>query len=199
MVTSAKAWKGKREQGNLELKLPSGNVALVQRLHPEAFLSSGLIPDSLSAMVNEAIKTKKGLPPTAEKQIMKDPKKLRQAMQMTDEVVCYVVVEPKCEMPPTCAFEMSGGGRCDAYMDTDDNRHTDSNHPEWHAFMEGERDEDTLYADEVSLEDKQFIFQFSVGGTADVERFREELRRGVVGVPNGKSHKGKAKRSPRHK
>jgi hypothetical protein len=195
MVTSAKAWKGKTESGNLELKLPSGNVALVQRLQPEAFLSSGMIPDSLSGMVNEAIRSKKGLPPNAQKVIASDPKKLRQAMQMTDEIVCWVVVEPRCEMPPRCAFEFEGQ-TCNEYFDTDDKRHQDHNNPGWHGFTEGERDEDVLYVDEVSLEDKNFIFQFAVGGTADVERFREELRRGVVGVPNGKGKSRKAKRTP---
>lgn len=197
MVTKAKAWKGKRSAGHMELTLPSDNTCLVQRLQPEAFLTSGMIPDSLSAMVNQAIKSKKGLPPDEQKKIMDDPKKLRQAMQMTDEIVCYVVVEPKCEMPPRCAFEMSGGRVCDEYMDTDDNRHSNAGHPDHHSFKEGDRDEDTLYVDEVSLEDKQFIFQFAMGGTADVERFREELKRGLVGVPNGKSNKNKAKRTPR--
>lgn len=199
MVTSAKQWKGKRESGNIELKLPSGNVALVRRLQPEAFLTSGLIPDSLSAMVSQAIRSKKGLPPDAMKQIADDPKKIRQAMQMTDEVVCYVVLEPVCEMPPKCGYEMSGGRICDEYVDTDDKRHTDSNNPDHHPFIEGARDEDTLYADEVSLEDKQFIFQFAMGGTADVERFREELGSGVVGVPNRKNVQGKGKRSARRK
>lgn len=40
--------------------------------------------------------------------------------------------------------------------------------------IEGERLEDVLYVDEVDFEDKQFIFQFVVGGTRDLERFREE-------------------------
>lgn len=199
MVTTARQWKGKQASGNVELTLPSENTCLVQRLQPEAFLTSGLIPDSLSAMVNQAIRTKKGLPPDAQKQIMNDPKKLRQAMQMTDEIVCYVVVEPKCEMPPRCAVEMAGNRVCNEYMDTEDGRHTNSEHPDHHSFKEGERDDETLYVDEVSLEDKQFIFQFAMGGTADVERFRKELSGNVVGVPNGKGSKNKAKRPARRK
>lgn len=198
MVTKARQWKGKKATGNVELELPSGNTCLLRRLQPEAFLTSGLIPDSLTAMVQTAIKTKKGLPPNAMKQIADDPKKLRQALQMTDEVVCYVVVEPECLMPPKCSHEMAGGRLCDEYVDTDDKRHEDKAHPDFHHFVEGERDDDTLYADEVSLEDKQFIFQFAVGGTADVERFREELSRNVGNVPNGKGNKNKAKRAPGH-
>jgi hypothetical protein len=36
------------------------------------------------------------------------------------------------------------------------------------------RDEDLLYADEVDMNDKQFIFQWAVGGTSDVEKFLEK-------------------------
>ena len=69
MVTSAKAWKGKQQAGELELALPSGNTCLVRRLQPEAFLTSGLIPDELSKMVTEAIRSKKCLPPDALKNL----------------------------------------------------------------------------------------------------------------------------------
>ena len=37
------------------------------------------------------------------------------------------------------------------------------------------RDEETLYVDEVDFNDKLFIFQFAVGGTSDLEKFREGL------------------------
>lgn len=37
-----------------------------------------------------------------------------------------------------------------------------------------ERDETRLYVDEVDMADKMFIFNFVVGGTADVEQFRQE-------------------------
>lgn len=195
MVTSARDWKNKNATGDIELTLPSGNNCLVRRLKPEAFLTSGLIPDSLSGMVNAAIHTKKGLPPDAQKQIMSDPKKIRQAMQMTDEVACYMVIEPKLVMPPKCTFEMAGGRVCNEYYDADDKRHENDQHPDWHGYEEGDRDEDTLYADQVSEEDKQFIFQFGVGGTADVARFRRELVSNVAGLPNGEGVRGKGKRS----
>ena len=48
------------------------------------------------------------------------------------------------------------------------------------------RDDETLYVDEVDLTDKQFIFQFAVGGTADVERFREEQNELVDAISKGK-------------
>jgi hypothetical protein len=199
MVTSAKNWKNKQVVGDIELTLPSGNTCLVRRLKPEAFLKTGLIPDSLSGMVNTAIKSKKGLPPDALKQIVADPKKIRQAMQMTDEVACYMVREPKLVMPPKCKHEMAGSRVCGEYFDTDDKRHEDDQHPDWHAFIEGDRDEDVLYADQVSEEDKQFIFQFGTGGTADVERFRKEFGGHVAGISNGQNVRGKGKRTTGNK
>lgn len=39
-----------------------------------------------------------------------------------------------------------------------------------------ERDPEELYIDEVDDEDKNFIFQWAVGGTADIEKFREQTR-----------------------
>jgi hypothetical protein len=198
MATTAREWKKKGQTGHLDLELPSGNTALVRRLQPEAFLTSGLIPDTLSAMVQKAIKSKKGLPPDAVKQIADDPKKLVNALQMMDEVICYVVMEPPVEMPPRCGV-MLDDHECGEYVETDDKRHTDTNAQNYHVYMEGARDEETLYADEVSVEDKNFIFQFSVGGTADVERFRQEQRDAVAGVSNGKAVQHKTKRASRSK
>lgn len=45
------------------------------------------------------------------------------------------------------------------------------------------RDEDLLYVDEVDMEDKMFIFQYAVGGTKDLEKFRAEQAAALVGVP----------------
>jgi len=39
---------------------------------------------------------------------------------------------------------------------------------------EANRIDDQLYIDEVDLEDKMFVFQWVMGGDADVERFRQE-------------------------
>lgn len=48
--------------------------------------------------------------------------------------------------------------------------------------QEEERDNDMLYVDEVDLEDKAFIFQWAVGGTADIEQFRAEMGQYVVAL-----------------
>jgi len=45
------------------------------------------------------------------------------------------------------------------------------------------RDPDLLYADDVALEDKVFIMQWVVGGTSDLERFRQEQAAAMAPVP----------------
>lgn len=37
-----------------------------------------------------------------------------------------------------------------------------------------ERDDSVLYVDEVDMDDKMFIFNWAVGGSSDLERFRQE-------------------------
>jgi len=48
---------------------------------------------------------------------------------------------------------------------------------------EDERRDDVLYVDEVDFNDKMFIFQYAVGGTADLAKFREELGEHMEAVP----------------
>lgn len=40
--------------------------------------------------------------------------------------------------------------------------------------QESDRDPEQLYADELEFEDKMFLFNWAVGGSSDVERFRKE-------------------------
>ena len=45
-----------------------------------------------------------------------------------------------------------------------------------------ERDPDTLYVDEIDLDDKSFVFQCAVGGTRDLEQFRAEQAAALADV-----------------
>lgn len=192
MATKASEWKGARPTGDQEVTLPSGNTCLVRQLAPDAFLSSGVIPDGLSAIVTKAIKSKKGLPPGLEEKMSKDPKQLRQALLTIDQAVCYVVIEPNLQMPPKCKIAMMGEP-CETYVDSP--QHTEKDHPHHHDFVEGDREKDVLYADQVSLEDKMYIFQYAVGGINSVKQFRGELSGSVGAVPERKAVARKAKRS----
>lgn len=48
---------------------------------------------------------------------------------------------------------------------------------------EDERDDDLVYVDEIDIEDKAFIMNFAIGGSRDLERFREGTEEALGGVP----------------
>lgn len=152
--TTKNTWK--RNKGE-ELELPSGNVALVKRPGMETFLQEGLIPDTLMPLINEAIAKGKGAPPEKLAEATKDPKVIIEMMDAMDRVVAKVVIEPKVLW------------------------HKDS---EGNEIPETDRDEDLIYTDDVVFEDKSFIFNYAVGGTRDLERFRSEAQAGLESVQN---------------
>lgn len=174
--TPASEWAGAAAFAGYDLTLPSGNVARVKRITPAAFLSGGTIPDGLSSIIRRAIHTKQGLNPKDLQEISSDPDQLAGALEMLDRVLCQVMVAPGVRMPPTCDAAVSDG-YCGLYSNKDiHNTPTRSGHHDYH---EGERDASILYADVVDMNDKIFVFQWAVGGTANLEEFREELQASV--------------------
>jgi hypothetical protein len=158
-VSTAKGWK--RNKGE-ELELPSGNVALVKRPGPQALLSKGILPDTLMPIVQQAIKSGKGLRPEDTEAMMKDPEKIVEMLDAMDRLLVEVVVEP------TVAY------------------HKELIDDEWVDIPADERDEDTfVYTDDIDMDDKMFVFQYAVGGTRDLERFRHEHAAGLGNLPDG--------------
>lgn len=186
-ATSARDWKNKVNTQGSDLELPSGNTALVRQISPEAFITSGLIPDPLSAVISEAINSKKGLPPKKMEELTKDPKQLASTFELFDRVLCYVVLEPTVSMPPACKV-------CGKYANTDEHRGENA-----HNYTEAQRDPDVLYADMVDMEDKMFVFNWALGGTRDLHKFRDQLTAGMAGLSDGQDVSPAAKRTARHK
>ena len=153
--TSASAWKAKSQEGT-PLVVPSGNTCLVRAVGLQVFVRQGMIPNGLMPIVNDAIK--KGQVPTDQEFDLEDnPEMIDEMMTLMDEVTVYCVVEPAVELVPV-----------------DD---------EGNALHYSLRDPDTLYVDEVDFQDKVFIFQYAVGGTADLTKFRQELGQHLEAVP----------------
>lgn len=179
-VTSVKAWK---EGANTEeIEVPSGNVALVKRVGPEAFLSSGSIPDALTPIIDEAIKDKKGMAPSEMVKMLVSEDGLPQMLDMMNRVCAYAVVEPKVLIPPDCVAMVPG--QKEGTEEVCDKPLVNEVHKE-HEFVEGERDSEALYADEVSLDDRIFIMNFVVGGTRDLATFRSEHEELVARISTG--------------
>lgn len=65
--------------------------------------------------------------------------------------------------------------------------------PEIHSVPDSpeERNPDLLYIDDINEEDKMFLWQWSTGGTTDVEQFRKESR-DVLGSLSGLQNVGDA-------
>ncbi|PYS90475.1 MAG: hypothetical protein DMF62_04750 [Acidobacteria bacterium] len=142
--TSASQWR-RASSGGTPIRVPSGNVALLKRPGLQAFLAQGMVPNSLMGYVTAALKS--GTKPKTE-DLDLSPEMMRDMMTLVDAVVCQACVEPRVAPVPT---------------DAKGQQLT----PEY-------REQSILYVDEVDIEDKMFIFNYSVGGTADVDSFREE-------------------------
>lgn len=190
--TAASEWKGAEAFAGQDLPLPSGNVARVKRMSPTDFLKDGSIPDPLTDIVRKAIHTKKGLNPKDLEAISDDPKQLASALEMLDRTVTRVVVQPVVQMPPACDQPVEDG-ICGLYAN--EPVHETPMRSGHHAYHEGVRDASILYADVVDLNDKMFIFQWALGGTADLAQFREELQAGVGSLQDSQDVQRAPKRS----
>lgn len=165
--TSAEGWKAKST--SLVLHVPSGNKALVRNPGIKAFISAGILPNSLMPIVTEALE--RGQPPSMsafQDKVKTDPKMLEEMLDSMDKVTLHCVIEPQVHPMPTWDLTDLAEDNCTAEQ-------VGQEAPQ-------KKDPRRLYVDEVDLEDKLFIFQWAVGGTRDLERFREEYASGVAAL-----------------
>jgi hypothetical protein len=183
--TSAKDWLLSRRGS--PVTVPSGNVALLRRPGPEMFFKAGMIPDALTGLVNEAVRDKQGLRPEKVQDLSTNPEMMPQMLLLIDSAVVEATVDPPVRSNPSCITPLpSTNDICD--LPAADKVHSDEKHKDYHRFIEDQRihedDRDPmfLYASEVDFNDKVFIFQYAVGGSADLERFRSEFSELVDGL-----------------
>lgn len=142
-ASAVSAWKRAPEPK----ELPSGNMMIVKRVGLRAFLTKGLIPNSLMTVVQSSLET--GVSDLDEKQLMRDifadPTKLDEFMGMLDGAVMFCAVQPRVHATPL----------------TDDGE-----------IDEGGKDLEKLYVDELDENDKMAIFQYGCGEIVDLEQFR---------------------------
>jgi len=173
MATSAKSWQKVKGE---DLELPSGNVAKVHRPGPTALLKKGVLPDAMAKMVNDMIKTGKGMKKDdISAAIGNDPEALFAMVDSMDRILCTVVLEPKVLYHRREVKDENGQVRVNS-----------KGEPDWEDIPEDERDTETaIYTDEVDFDDKQFLFNFAVGGTRDLARFRREANLSMGNVSDG--------------
>jgi hypothetical protein len=148
----------KKKSGSAQLtELPSGNTVKVRPIPITDMLAENILPDSLTGMVQEMLSKQDGnaKPEVTDEEVrdlMSSPKKIAEMFDIFDRVAAKVVIEPDCHYH---------------------RRLVDGSDSEWETIPEDERDEEILYSDDMDFDDKSFLFQFAVGGTKDLERFRE--------------------------
>jgi len=157
-ATTAQAWRAGRNQ---TVELPSGNHAVLRRPGMEKFLSSGYLPDTLRSVIQEQIASGSGR--TSAHEATKDVslEEAAEWMAAMDRVAVHVFVSPALRWHKKPAIGPDGKPLLDA-----------KKQPVYVDVPDDERDPEFLYTDDVDMEDKQFAFQYAVGGDTDLERFR---------------------------
>lgn len=184
-TTSAKNWK--KRTGGVEIELPSGNIAKVKRPGMEKLLAAGVLPDRLTPIAMQAVKEGEGGKPEDEQKVMEefmqDSNALADIFLAFDRITAMCVVEPKVRM----------------HQYTDDDPEVIRGEARvGQEIPEDRRDEDLLYTDDVDMEDKTFIFQFVVGGSADLERFRRESAPALATVQSGEDLERQTQPTPEY-
>jgi len=173
-VTSAGEWK--KASATVDLELPSGNVCRLKRPGLPQLLEAKVLPDMLTPIAQAAIERGKNGGVNPEEQdaevdkVMSKEGGIEALMESTARVTAYCVVEPKVAYHK----RKKAAGQLDQIQE--------SYVPEWEIIPNDERDEEILYTDDIDFEDMMFIFNYVVGGSADLVQFRRELNAAMGSV-----------------
>lgn len=154
MSTSAAAWRKNNGLGakTVELDLPSGNKATLKRISLEEFIALDIIPDSLMGIIESQMNKKPDKPVkkgASAADAVKDPRKMADMFTTMNRIAELVFVEP----PVRCHEVVDGDAKT--------------------VIPDEDRDENFVYTDEIDINDKSFAFNFAVGGSKDLDRFRK--------------------------
>lgn len=155
----------KKARTTTELDLPSGAAILAKGVSGMGvFLKSGIIPNSLLSIIQEAID--KGVEPDMDKLLQPQengeiaPEALSDMLTLIDNITVKCWVLPPTAIPPE---------------------------------DEADRKDDVLYTDEIDDNDKLFVFQWAIGGSPDLQRFREEQDASMDRLRSGQGMAGNTK------
>jgi hypothetical protein len=153
----------------VELELPSGAAILAKGVSGMGtFLKSGIIPNSLLGIIQDALT--KGTEPDLDELLKPDDNGEVSPEALADMLTLIDNITVKCWVLPPAAIP-----------------------PE----DEAERRDDVLYTDEIDDNDKLFVFQWAIGGSPDLVRFREEQNAGMDRLRASEGMEGNAKLSAR--
>lgn len=153
--TATSAKTWKGKSTGIDLTLPSGNICHARRPGMEAMMAQGKVPNSLLPIIAEQMATAKG-------------GKRAQDLDLT------TLLGDAEKMHGVLAFQdavIIAAVKEPRVLETPEN--------------DEDRDEDELYVDEVDAMDKAFIFQWAMGGAADLAKFRTGLAEAVLPLHTG--------------
>jgi hypothetical protein len=164
-VTDAATWRKSRQP--VLVQLPSGNICRAINRGMDAFLKQGGIPNSLMPIISAALAAGEGRPGAIAADVLTDPAQLAAAVELANTITCECVLEPKIYPVPT------------KMVDDEQVEITDPAERITYAQEHGIDLDAGMWVDETDWDDRNFIMNWVMGGTQDVEKFREEFA-GVV-------------------
>lgn len=184
---------GKSWKTNLvDLELPSGETCQVRRPGVQGLIKAGVLHslDSLTSIVQtETIPKAEGKPPQTDvSALINDPEKFGEMMEQVDKIVIHVVTQPKVHTHMRPVREL-----VDEDLDLWENKLDADEKPVLEEIPDDERDPELVYVDYIDSMDKMFIMSFAVGGSADLQRFRQESEAIVGSLPPGEADAPAAK------
>jgi hypothetical protein len=166
------------------LTMPSGQTCWAKVIGLEGVLKAGVMgeADSLTAFVGrEHIRRVRGDKGKADREVidpaslMKSPETLEKIVKMVDGLIPYVVIEPTV----LCHYRVVNPGK--------PNEDTVMIQPE-------ERQPGGIYTDMIRLEDKMFLFNFTLDAVASAETFREKSASALGNLDDGQDVPGETQR-----
>lgn len=132
------------------IELPSGKWMSLRSTSLAILVQTGQIPNTLMSVIQGQVNLKNG-----------------KAKKSSDQVMSEITEDPKALQD---LFSVVDTYVCLVAIQ-----------PKVYPALFGDalRSEDRLYVDEIDASDKMYIFQRSIGGTADLESFRRELATGM--------------------
>lgn len=177
-MPSNNVWASKAPKGDdaavTHLVLPSGQECDAKPLGMEGILLAGVLSDvdQLTAIISRYTRKVKGANGKAdgehldEAALLKDPEALRTLIGLADRMIPVIVVDPVVKLHYV-SVQMKGKTYTKRLASAD-------------------REPNTVYTDQIDLEDKFFLFQWAMSGTevTALETFRPDANGGVGSLAN---------------
>lgn len=170
---------GGSQESLFDLTLPSGKTCQARRPGPQGLIAAGLLDsfDELTALVKTEhldTKTAGGIAAlehvtaadtaAATKAFMADPSKLAAAFTMIDRLTAYIVTQPPVWV---------------------DYRLKDESDDDWNVRQEAAAKIGAIAVRVIDLDDKMFLLNWAMGGSADLTSFRQGSETALANLATG--------------